>query len=357
MKKTATAGKRPPTPESFILCEIDFVEGLLPFAAEEISARFQRKAQIIDQTDASLTFRYAGDIRTLNKLRSVQAAYTVEQYAIPRPKALLGDAYWRRFMAQIRHILDVLPPNTFRSFSLSAAGTESTVMQRIRQEIAATTGLPEAEKGDLWIRIRSNGKEWQTLVRTSARPNTTRTWRVCNYEASLNASVAHAMAKLIATESLSPVINLGCGSGSLLIEYRAIHAERRLIGIDHDPTLLKCAAQNIAAEGAGDITLLQGDLRRMPFPSQSFDALTADLPFGQNVGSHEDNVRLYPQILHEAARIAQHNAVFVCITHEISLLEGLLASQHAWRIEQTLRVTLRGLHPRIYMLRRTSHTH
>ena len=36
------------------------------------------------------------------------------------------------------------------------------------------------------------GDGWETLVRTTPRPLATRYWRVCNYEAALNATVAHA---------------------------------------------------------------------------------------------------------------------------------------------------------------------
>jgi len=355
MKNKRPEPKRQETIVLTTACEIEVIEGLASFAADEIRTRFGKNVQITVDSETAVAFQYVGDLRTLNKLRLAQAAYTVERYAIPRPKALLGDAHWRRFTAQLRRILDLLASNTFQSFSLSAAGTESSVMQRIRQEIGMITGLPEAEKGDLWIRIRPGADGWETLVRTQPRPNATRAWRVCNYEASLNATVAHAMALLIAADAPQSIVNLGCGSGALLIEYRAITTDTtRLVGIDHDPSLLKCARQNIDASGANGIELMQGDMKRTPFANASIDAMLADLPFGQNVGSHEDNVRLYPSLLNEAARIARPDASFVCITHEINLIESLLAAQGEWKTENMIPVTLRGLHPRIYVLRRTT---
>src|SRR5947208_2669780 len=82
-------------------------------------------------------------------------------------------------------------------------------------------------------------------------------------------------------------------------------------------------------------------------------ARSADLPFGHLVGSHEENVALYPAILREAARVARREAPFVLITHEVRLTEALLAASPEWATDAMLRVTLGGLHPRIFVLRRT----
>ena len=354
--KSKTAHPKRQEIVNFVDCELEIVEGLVPFALDELRNRFPRLVQVTNKTATAIQFRYAGDLRSLHKLRLAQAAYSVEYFAVPRPRALLGDAHWRRFMAQIRQIVDLLAPNTFQSFSLSAAGSDSSVMQRIRQEIGTATGLPEAEKGDLWIRIRPAKDGWETMVRLHARPIATRAWRVCNYEAALNATVAHAMALLSNPNDDQHVVNLGCGSGSLLIEHRSISEVAHLVGIDHDDTLLKCAEANIAASGLQGIELLNGNMLKTPFETASMDALLADLPFGQNVGSHEDNTRLYPAVLREAARIAKPDACFVLITHEVNLIESLLRQSSVWQLEQSIRVTLRGLHPRIYVLRRANQT-
>ena len=94
------------------------------------------------------------------------------------------------------------------------------------------------------------------------------------------------------------------------------------------------------------------DGRRLPFPGRSFDVLFADLPFGGRVGSHQDNLSLYPALLAEAARVTRAGGRFILITHEIQLMEGVLSAQAHWRSEAPLRVSLRGLHPRIYVLQR-----
>jgi 23S rRNA G2445 N2-methylase RlmL len=87
-------------------------------------------------------------------------------------------------------------------------------------------------------------------------------------------------------------------------------------------------------------------------PDAGVDALVADLPFGSQVGSHEENVTLYPQILREARRVAKRGARFVVITAEVRLMQGLLAQMgDVWRCERSLRINLGGLQPAIFALR------
>jgi hypothetical protein len=65
------------------------------------------------------------------------------------------------------------------------------------------------------------------------------------------------------------------------------------------------------------------------------------------------NVAAYPRILQEAARVARSGARFGLITHEVRLMEQLLASApDTWAVEDVLRVELGGLHPRIFVLRK-----
>jgi len=99
---------------------------------------------------------------------------------------------------------------------------------------------------------------------------------------------------------------------------------------------------------------LCSDVRAVPLATGFATHLVADLPFGQLVGSHRENQTLYPSLLREAARIAQTDAGFALITHEIRLIEALLRHDPRWRTEQVWPITLGGLHPRIYLLRRTS---
>ena len=333
------------------------VTGGLEFVAQ--AELQQLGAQVTEQRPAEVDFRYTGPLRALLDLKTVQAVYLVQQFAIPRPRGLLDNTYFRQLVAQINEILMLSGRDAFQSLHLAAAGSDSAVMQRIKNALAQTLGLTVSEdKGDLWIRVRpSRSGGWETLTRLSPRPLVTRVWRVCNLEGALNAADAHAMIRLSQPTPSDVFVNLGCGSGTLLIERLAFGRAQQCLGLDIDHQHLRCAEANLQASSFGDqIRIEQADMTRIPLASGSVTALCADLPFGQLTGSHQHNQVLYPKVLEEAARIAQPGARFVVITHEVKLMDALLAQTAYWSAEQIVRVNLRGLHPRIYVLKRQTTT-
>ena len=162
------------------------------------------------------------------------------------------------------------------------------------------------------------------------------------------------MALLTQPKPSDVILNVLCGSGSLLIERGLWGEAAQMMGCDINQLARDCAEQNIqAAAFAKAPQVMDWDARQLPLPDQSVDVLLADLPFGNLLGSHRDNLNLYPAVLREAARVAKPNARFVLITHEIKLIEAVLADLSGlWQVKESLKVTLRGLHPRIYILNR-----
>ncbi|PZS02444.1 MAG: hypothetical protein DLM69_04080, partial [Candidatus Chloroheliales bacterium] len=205
------------------------------------------------------------------------------------------------------------PAGTFATLRLSAAGEESAVMSRLRDELAARFDLrPASDEGDLLLRLRpaaplptsprprrgegdniappnpllqgksaphpssqatEQGKQrfastnsnlkpqtsalgWEVLTRISPRPLVTRAWRVSNMPGALNATVAYAMVKLTKPRPDDVFLNLACGSGSLLIERLATVRARLAIGCDIDRAALNHAAANLAAFSYGGNALL-----------------------------------------------------------------------------------------------------
>ncbi len=310
-----------------------------------------------------IRFRYRGDVRALLALRSVVAVSRVAHFAVPRPRGLLGNEQFGQLLGLIDEVRRLHPPAEFHTLRLSAAGEDSAVLLRLRAQLVTRTGLREAEgEGDLLLRLRraADREGWEAVLRISPRPLTTRAWRVCNWPGALNAVVAQAMVRLGAPSAADRVLNLVCGSGTLLIERLAVGPVALAVGYDADPAALACATRNLAAAGARIPRLVQAEAGQLPFPTGLFTHLLADLPFGQLVGSHADNTRLYPRLLAEATRVAAPGAQLTLITHEVRLLDRLLVAPPlaaAWQPVETLRITLPfgagGLNPRIYCLRRT----
>jgi 23S rRNA G2445 N2-methylase RlmL len=343
-----------PAPETAYY-EVEVAAGIEDIASAELSQL--RGLQLLSakkQLAGALKFVYPGNLQKLLLLKTVIAVYSVQQHPVPRPKALLGHQYFHALIQQIQDALALNPAYPVQTLAINAAGSDSAVMLRLKQELATHLGLqPADDVGDCLIRIRQNPTKtaWETLVRLSPRPLSTRTWRVRDMPGALNAAIAHAMIGLSYPTQNDICLNIGCGSGTILIERWQYESCQHLIGCDVDPMALHSARENIqAAKGIESLRLLQTDGRSLPLPPASVDRLYADLPFGQLVGSHEENRYLYPALLAEAARVAQLGAIFTLITHEVRLMEQILENQSFWKTEHIRMVTLRGLHPRIFVL-------
>lgn len=375
--------KRFPKAQVVHQCEADVAEGLEELAVQELRSRFGHSIRVLGRSSTErgkIRFAYQGNLKHLLQLQTVLTVFLLQHYAIPRPRALLGEEHLRTLLQQINTVRALMPNDPYRVLYLGAAGSDSSVMNRLKEELANHCGLMVGQdEGDLLIRLRrpaQNAEGWEVLVRLTPRPLATRRWRVCNMQGALNGTVAHAMMRFTRPTQNDTVLNLACGSGTLMIERLACGPARRLIGCDINHEALACAYANLQASGnrvtmklnpleevitppaklplgkMPTAELYDWDARHLPLPEQSVDVLVADLPFGHLIGSHEQNIELYPAILQEAARVARRGGLFALITHEIRLMESLLTTSSVWRTELVKMVTLRGLHPRIFVLKR-----
>lgn len=333
------------------------VTGLKPYAEDELCRLLPEQVQLMQKARREeIPFGYSGDLSALLKLNQSLAVYLAGHYPIPRPQALLGHQHFTALLKQIGVVRSMHPSGTFQTFRIAAAGSNSSVFRRIREEITGATGLIYNEdEADMLLRVRKadiHPDGWEVLVRLSPRPLSARDWRVCDMEGALNATIAAAMVEMTHPRSDDRVFNLMCGSGTLLIE-RLRRASVDIIGgCDTDPITLRCAGDNLLAAGLNQqVDVLVMDATRLQLPDASLDVICADLPWGQLVGSHEANLALYPAVLAEAARVAAPGARGIFITHEIRLMEQTLRDlSHQWRSMSELRVFQGGLHPRIYLL-------
>jgi tRNA (guanine6-N2)-methyltransferase len=335
--------------------ELDVLDGLEALAADEVE-QLHAAGPVERPRPGALRFGWQGDLRPLLGLRCVIAASLSLTFPVPRPKALLGHQHLTLLLSSIETILQLHPQGAFTTMRLSAAGDGSTVLVRLKEELAERLGLAVADdEGDLLVRLRrASGDGWEVLVRISPRPLATRAWRVCDFQGAMNASLAHAMALLTSPRPNDMTLNLCCGSGTLLIERLLAGPVGLAIGCDISAEALDCAHANLAVAGLrGRAHLEQWDAAALPLDTASVDTILADLPFGQLVGTHAENERLYPLILGEAGRVAKGGALMVLLTHELRLLERA-AAQHedTWLVRELLRVRTGGMMPGVFVLER-----
>ena len=341
--------------------EVETVIGLEEYARRELRRVLGKVAQIERSTaEGRFTIRYDGSIRRFDELRTVTALHRVEQFAVPRPRALLGHQHLTRLTGIILAIIDARPAGAFRTFRIAAAGAGSGVYSRLREEIATATGLqPIDDAAHLQIAIRrakSDQEGWQVLIRATPLPLSARRWRVCDMAGALNATVASVMASLVRPRPNERALNLFCGSGTLMIERLGIGAAASVTGVDISADALRCADANLSAAGhRASASLVQDDCAELPMPDASVDTITADLPFGM-LQRGGDIASLYRAALAEAGRVAAPNASFVAITTRRRAMLSAIEDNPIWNASNEIPLSIphsRGyIKPHIYLLRR-----
>ena len=342
--------------------EVETVSGLEEYARREIRRRLGKAAQIVGtQIEGRVALQYRGSIRRFDEFRTAVSVHRVEEFAVPGPRALLGHQHLTRLLAAIQSVLDARPSAAFQTFRITAAGAGSRVFMRLRQEIADATGLQQAEAAaHLQISVRRSTTEkegWQVLIRTSPMPLSARRWRVCDMPGALNGAVASAMVSLTGTRATERMLNLCCGSGTLMIERLGMGSATSVTGVDISASALQCADSNLRAAGhRSSVSLVHADCARLPIPDASVDTISADLPYGMLGNDSGDISSLYHSALAESARVAAAEASMVLITTRRRALLAALAEVPTWNLLTEIPISIphsRGyITPQIYLLRR-----
>ncbi|MEF2279183.1 methyltransferase domain-containing protein [Deinococcus sp. YIM 134068] len=299
-----------------------------------------------------LRFWYPGDTERLTRLRGAVAVYRVRAWDVPRPRGLLGHQQLGELAAFLGEVVRV---GGHRSFRLSAAGRESSVMERLAGELERALDLPfSREEGELLIRLRpqEDGPGWEVLARMTPRPLSARAWRVCNLGGGLNATIAYALHKLAGQRDEDRIFNPMSGSGTLLVERALLGPSTAMVGVDTDPRAVECARSNLAAAGR-QVEVAQVDALQTGLPARSFDLIVSDLPWGDAIGTHGGNADLYPAFLSEMHRLCSRQGRLVVLTHELRLFERLLREQNRWHARELFQVYSGGHHPKAYLLGKT----
>ena len=331
------------------------IEEIVLRELETFAGQRIRSARII--RPGFIRFAWNGEPYLLSKLRSVVALYEIHHFDVPRPKALLGHEHFKRLIGILRCSARRFSSKR-SSLGIGAAGADSTVMLRLKRELATELQVPLAadDKGELYLRLlRPTSKSgWEILVRSTEAPLSKRAWRIRDIPGALNATVAYAMTQLHPQNDLTRVVNLCCGTATIAIEQVQQSASGSVLALDNRFDMLCAANINLLHSGTRDrVQLLCADARCLPLTPNSVDRFYADLPFGNRIGSHEDNLQLYPRLLREASRLAKERAIFVLLTHEVNLLRRC-TRQAGWDTLYEKTIVLSGLHPRLFVLRRKS---
>ncbi|NWI22577.1 THUM2 protein, partial [Sula dactylatra] len=131
--------------------------------------------------------------------------------------------------------------------------------------------------------------------------------------AGLRSTIAWAMASLAEISVSAFVLDPMCGLGMILLEAAKEWPEACYWGADVSDSQLEGADLNIRTAGLMDkIELLKASVKALPWPSESFDAVISDIPFGKKFKITKD-IQLLPDILQEMERVLRVGGTIVLL--------------------------------------------
>ncbi|NXH51397.1 THUM2 protein, partial [Rhabdornis inornatus] len=131
--------------------------------------------------------------------------------------------------------------------------------------------------------------------------------------AGLRSTVAWAMASLAEISAGALVLDPMCGLGTILLEAAKEWPEACYWGADISDSQLEGADGNIRTAGLMDkIELLKSSVKALPLPSESFDSVISDIPFGKKFKTTND-AQLLPDILQEMERVLRVGGTLVLL--------------------------------------------
>ena len=178
-------------------------------------------------------------------------------------------------------------------------------------------------------------------------------WRQRTVSASIHPATAACLvryAKKFETRERPRVLDPFCGCGSLLFAREKLGPCRVLMGVDKSGTAVESARVNARA-GKSKAAFVTKDA--LSFEArEGFDLILSNLPFGNRVGNHEDNTRLYERFVKRLPELLAPGGTAVLYTMEYKLLKTCLDRTRGLTLRERKRTEAGGLLPWIFVVDR-----
>ena len=115
-----------------------------------------------------------------------------------------------------------------------------------------------------------------------------------------------ARSELISSANIEPnqhLLDIGCGTGTLLMQLKRQHETAQVVGLDPDPKALRRARIKVARAGVS-VQLHQGFADELPYNGESFDRVFSSLMF------HHLNKQERESMLREVLRVLKPGGSF-----------------------------------------------
>jgi tRNA (guanine6-N2)-methyltransferase len=350
------------------------VPGVEPIAWREVQACSPDATLIgfhrVRERNGVVLFRYRGDPHRLLQLRCAEDVFFLVLHArdIPLERAGLREIEEairesRFFDAGLRIHREVRGGRTRKrpTFRVIArkqgAGhryrrvdVQKAVERAIRQRYNYRWRLVQ-EHADVEVWLTLLDREVLCGLRLSDRTMRHRDYQRKHLPASLRPAAASAMVLLSDPQPEDVFLDPMCGAGTILIERGLAGRYGQLLGGDIDPLAVEAARKNVGSRFK-PIRIEQWDATALPLDDHRVDKVVSNLPFGEQIGSHEHNARLYPPLFRELERVTRPSGRLVLLSGEDGLVGQALDRSAGLVLHERFPVRILGKAATIYVLDR-----
>lgn len=206
------------------------------------------------------------------------------------------------------------------------------------------------DQADLEIWLWLGGNDVFIGLRLSDATMRHRRYKQEHLPASLRPTVAAAMSKLAHPTETDIVLDPLCGAGTILVERSLMAPCAEILGGDIREPAVVMARRNASAAGV-KVDWHQWDACALPLDAQQVTRIITNLPFGKQIGTHEENRTLYIDLLREFERVLTSDGLLVTLTSEDQLWNTLLRDQ-GWHITKKIVLVVLGQPASIFVAER-----
>jgi len=245
------------------------------------------------------------------------------------------------------------PPFGFR---VEVKGTNPNERVELVRDISAALSCDKFKNStsnydvELRVELQKNGSA-NLYMKLYTIPDTRFDYRKNSIPASMHPVTAAAIIRYaeLYLKKGARVLDPCCGSGTFLLEREKYCECASLTGVDITHKTIDIARENAQAAGSNAKFIANDCLRFVA--DRPYDEVIANLPFGNRVGSHEDNTRLYAGILDKLPRWMPYGGVAVLYTMEYTLLKKLIRERGNLRMMSEVRTEAGGLMPAVFIIK------
>lgn len=277
-------------------------------------------------------------------------------FPIARKASAMPDMIARQAGAFLRDLLPAshagAAPFGYRIEVRGEAADRAALTKAIAAKLDGETlvNAPGDYETELRIELRRNGSA-DLFTKLYTIPDDRFAYRVGALPASIHPATAAAVLRYAQAHLRegARVLDPFCGSGTLLIERGKLGPVGSLTGVDIAHKAIDIAREN-AAKAESPAKFICNDCLRFE-AKRKYDEVIANLPFGNRVGTHKNNERLYAAMLDLLPQWLVPGGTALLYTMEFTLLKKLVRERPKLRLITETRTEAGGLLPGVFLLR------